>query len=44
MQTALPLSNNQSEVPLFEFTLINVLVPSVFQSELQAKEQIASTF
>ncbi len=36
--------NNQSEVPLFEAVEIHVLIPTVFQSELQAYVQIAITF
>ena len=39
--TEAPLSNSQSEVPLFEVTLIKGLVPTVFQRELHASVQIA---
>ena len=42
--TDAPLSKSHSEVPLFEVTLMNGLVPTVFQRELHAKVQIANTF
>jgi hypothetical protein len=32
--TDAPLLNNHTEIPLFEITLINGLIPTVFQSEL----------
>ena len=41
--TDAPESNSQSEVPLFEVTLMKGLVPTVFHNELHANVQIAKT-
>jgi hypothetical protein len=42
--TEASLWNNQSELPFLEVTLTNGLIPTVFQSELQAYVQIDNSF